>query len=108
VVTRSTTKAAGAMTLQIKPNVNMEMKASGEPIPTIPWDSMFFKDAFDIPVQEDSIKRKLQAVRSAYKRYLLKETNPPEREFYIGRQYVDQELVVRVYCKKGPIREGNQ
>ena len=98
----------GAMTLQIKKNVDMQLREPRESIPTIPWDQMFYKDAYDIPVTEDSLKRKSDAIRSAYKRYLVKAENPPQREFFIGKQYVDHELVVRVYCKKGPMREDHE
>ena len=96
------------MTLEFKKNVDMELRETRESIPTIPWDQMFYKDAYDIPVTEDSLKRKSDAIRSAYKRYLIKAENPPQREFFIGKQYVDHELVVRVYCKKGPNREGDE
>mgnify|MGYP003113550314 FL=1 len=107
-MSRSIMREIGAMTLEIKKNVDMQLREPRESIPTIPWDQMFYKDAYDIPVTEDSLKRKSDAIRSAYKRYLIKAENPPQREFFIGKQYVDHELVVRVYCKKGPNREGDE
>lgn len=108
MATRNGTRNNVAMSLIIKSNVEMDVRSTGEPLPSIPWDQMFFKDAFDIPVEEQDIVRKLAAVRSAYKRYLLKQEDPPEREFFIGQHSGEEGLVVRIYCKQGPIREDNQ
>ena len=102
-------RTQAVMDLQIKSNVTMNVRSPGESIPTIPWGEMFYKDAFDIPVEQDEMRRKLGAVRSAHKRWCKK--NPDtDKEFYIGQHYENSgnDMFVRVYCKEGPAREGNQ
>ena len=49
------------MSLEIKPNVDMKVRQPGESLPTIPWDEMYWKDAFDIPVTVDKYQSRLSA-----------------------------------------------
>tara|TARA_A100000172_G_scaffold49672_1_gene31125 strand:+ start:1202 stop:1540 length:339 start_codon:yes stop_codon:yes gene_type:complete len=93
------------MSLEIERNVDMKVRPSGEPLPTIPWDNMFLKDAVDITVGEEELSRRLSAVRSAYKRWQDRQTSPDQKEFHIGKLVKDGVTVVRVYCKKGPSRD---
>lgn len=92
------------MSLVIKPNVDMKVRQPGESLPTIPWDEMFWKDAFDIPVTVDNYQSRLSAARSSYKRWQDRQTDD-EREFYIGKHDEGEDIFVRVYCKKGPKRD---
>ena len=94
------------MSLEIKPNVDMKVRQPGESLPTIPWDEMYWKDAFDIPVTVDNYQSRLSAARSSYKRWQDRQTNE-EREFYIGKHDEGEDIFVRVYCKKGPVRDEN-
>ena len=96
------------MSLEIKPNVDMKVRQPGESLPTIPWDEMYWKDAFDIPVTVDNYQSRLSAARSSYKRRQDRQTDD-QREFYIGKHDEGEDIFVRVYCKKGPVRdEDNQ
>ena len=92
------------MSLEIKPNVDMKVRQPGETLPTIPWDEMYWKDAFDIPVTVDNYQSRLSAARSSYKRWQDRQTGD-EREFYIGKHDEGEDIFVRVYCKKGPKRD---
>ena len=94
------------MSLEIKPNVDMKVRQPGESLPTIPWDEMYWKDAFDIPVTFDNYQSRLSAARSSNKRLQDLQTNE-ERECYIGKHDENDNLFVRVYCKKGPVRDEN-
>ena len=97
------------MSLKIQKNVNMKVRLPGESLPTIPWDEMYWKDAFDIPVTVDNYQSRLSAARSSYKRWQDRQSGEVEREFYIGKHDEGEDIFVRVYCKKGPVRdEDNQ
>ena len=95
------------MSLKIQKNVNMKVRQPGESLPTIPWDEMYWKDAFDIPVPVDNYQSRLSAARSSYKRWQDRQSGEVEREFYIGKHDEGEDIFVRVYCKKGPVRDEN-
>ena len=94
------------MSLEIKRNVDMKVRRTGESLPTIPWDDMYVKDAFDIPVSEESgFQSKLSAVRSSYRRWQDRQTGEIDKEFFIGKHEQGNDCFVRVYCKIGPVRD---
>jgi len=93
------------MSLEIKRNVDMKVRQPGESLPTIPWDDMYVKDAFDIPVSESGFQSKLSAVRSSYRRWQDRQPGEIEREFFIGKHEEGNDCFVRVYCKIGPVRD---
>ena len=95
------------MSLKIQKNVNMKVRQPGESLPTIPWDEMYWKDAFDIPVTVDNYQSRLSAARSSYKRWQDRQSGEVEREFYIGKPDEGEDIFVRVSCKKGPVRDEN-
>ena len=95
------------MSLKIQKNVNMKVRQQGESLTTIPWDEMYWQDAFDIHVTEDNYQRRLSAARSSYKRWQDRQSGEVEREFYIGKHDEGEDIFVRVYCKKGPVRDEN-
>jgi hypothetical protein len=97
------------MNLEIKKNVSMKVRQPGTSLPKIPWDEMYWKDAFDIPVLPENYTSRLSAARSSYKRWQDRQLGEVEREFYIGKHGEGEDIFVRVYCKKGPVRdEDNQ
>ena len=95
------------MSLKIQKNVNMKVRQPGESLPTIPWDEMYWKDAFDIPVTVDNYQSRLSAARSSYKRWQDRQSGEVEREVYIGKHDEGEDIFVRVYCKIGPVRDEN-
>ena len=93
------------MSLEIKRNVDMKVRRTGESLPTIPWDDMYVKDAFDIPVSESGFQSKLSAVRSSYRRWQDRQPGEIDKEFFIGKHEQGNDCFVRVYCKLGPVRD---
>ena len=95
------------MSLKIQKNVNMKVRQPGESLPTIPWAEMYWKDAVAIPVTVANYQSRLSAARSSYKRWQDRQSGEVEREFYIGKHDEGEDIFVRVYCKKGPVRDEN-
>ena len=101
------------MTGSIKRGVDMNIpRRTKNHLPDIPFDQLFFRDAYDIEATEEEIDRMAAAARQRYRRWQQKQNTQPgnkeHKEFYVGKVKTEEGLIVRVYCHVGPIDESHK